>query len=115
MAAGDLNGDGFADIVVGADAGGLPEVKAFSGQSGAVLYDFYAYTAAFSGGVRVAVGDLTGDGFADLITAAGPGGAPSEGLRAHAYRCRTILSIASPSPVASSWRRAISTATARRT
>src|SRR5262249_16618747 len=37
VAAGDTNGDGFADIIVGADAGGLPEVKVFNGRGGSVL------------------------------------------------------------------------------
>jgi hypothetical protein len=76
VAAGDVNGDGFADIVVGADAGGGPHVQAFSGKDGSVLQSFYAYNPAFRGGVRVAAGDVNGDGFADIITAAGPGGGP---------------------------------------
>ena len=62
VAAGDINHDGFADIVVGADAGGLPEVKAFSGKSGAVLYDFYAFSPFFSGGVAWPWGTSMGTG-----------------------------------------------------
>jgi hypothetical protein len=76
VAGGDINGDRRADIIVGADTGGAPEVKVFSGANAALLRDFYAYGAAFSGGVRVAAGDVNGDGFADIITGAGPGGAP---------------------------------------
>ncbi len=76
VAVGDANGDGFADIVTGADAGGGPHVKAFSGQDGTVLQSFLAYGAAFTGGVRVAAGDVNGDGFADIVTGAGPGGGP---------------------------------------
>ncbi len=37
---------------------------------------FFAYAPSFPGGVRVAVGDINGDGKADLVTAAGPGGGP---------------------------------------
>jgi ligand-binding sensor domain-containing protein len=37
---------------------------------------FYAYDPAFSDGVFVAAGDVTGDGIAELITGAGPGGGP---------------------------------------
>lgn len=76
VAGGDVNGDGSSDIIVAADAGGLPHVRVFDGQSGSVLHNFFAFDPAFSGGVRVASADVNGDGFADIITGAGPGGAP---------------------------------------
>jgi hypothetical protein len=76
VAAGDIDGDGIPDVVAGADAGGGPHVTAISGKTGAFLLSFFAYSASFSGGVRVAVADVTGDGIADVITAAGPGGSP---------------------------------------
>src|SRR5262249_47910567 len=38
--------------------------------------NFFPYGTGFTGGVRVAVGDVNGDGRADLITAPGPGTAP---------------------------------------
>ncbi|MFL5329767.1 MAG: beta strand repeat-containing protein [Gemmataceae bacterium] len=76
IGAGDVNNDGFADIITGADFGGGPHVKVFDGKTGAVLYSFYAYDAAFTGGVRVSGGDVDGDNFADIITGAGPGGGP---------------------------------------
>lgn len=75
ISAGDLNGDGRAEIVVGTDFGGAPRVRAFDG-SGAELWSFYAYDPSFTGGVRVAVNDITADGFGDIITGAGPGGGP---------------------------------------
>src|SRR5262249_18190654 len=76
VAAGDVNGDGFEDIITGAGTGGAPHVKVFSGKDGTVLRNFYAYGARFAGGVRVAAADLNLDGFADSVTGAGSGGAP---------------------------------------
>jgi hypothetical protein len=44
--------------------------------SGRVLVTFDAYNAPFSGGVRLALGDVTGDGIEDLVTAPASGGGP---------------------------------------
>ncbi|MEN9673256.1 MAG: Hemolysin, chromosomal [Planctomycetota bacterium] len=37
---------------------------------------FFAYDPRFTGGVRVAIGDVNKDGIPEIITAAGPGGSP---------------------------------------
>jgi uncharacterized protein YkwD len=76
VAAGDVNGDGKADIITGAGAGGGPHVRVFSGADGHELASFFAYPSTFSGGVSVAAGDVNGDGKADVITGAGAGGGP---------------------------------------
>jgi hypothetical protein len=76
VAAGDVNGDGRADIITGAGAGDGPLVNVFSGADLSVLASFNAYTPAHQGGVFVAAGDVNGDGRADIITGAGPGGGP---------------------------------------
>ena len=76
VAAGDVDGDGRADIITGAGPGGAPHVRVFSGADLTELASFYAYVPEFGGGVRVAAGDVDGDGRADIITGAGPGGGP---------------------------------------
>jgi hypothetical protein len=76
VAAGDVNGDGLADVITAAGAGGGPHVRVFSGADGSELSSFFAYNPGFTGGVRVAAGDLDGDGLAEIITGAGTGGGP---------------------------------------
>lgn len=78
VASGDINGDGVDDIVTGAGEGGGPTVKVFDGASGGtnLFGDFLAFDAGFTGGVRVATGDVNGDGLEDVITGSGPGGPP---------------------------------------
>ena len=72
VAAGDVNGDGFAEIIA-SRASGKPEVRVFDGVSGNLLSSFFAYAPSFAGGVRVAAGDVNGDGFSEIITSPGAG------------------------------------------
>lgn len=65
-----------AMFVTGAGPGGGPHVITRKASDGTVLHSFYAYGATFNGGVRVATGDVNGDGYDDIITAPGPGGGP---------------------------------------
>jgi hypothetical protein len=83
VAAGDITGDGKAEIITGADQGGGPRVVVFDGStvSGTTtptaLDDFLAIDDSnFRGGVRIALGDVNGDGTSDLVVGAGFGGGP---------------------------------------
>ena len=81
-AAGNLDGDktNGDELVTAPGAGGGPHVKVWRikglGDNAGVLNGFYAYDAGFTGGVRVAVGNETGDAKDEIVTAPGPGGGP---------------------------------------
>ena len=76
LASADIDGDLYADIMVGAGPGGGPRIKVFSGKNLTVLRDFFAFEPTFSGGVTIATGLINSDLQVDILVGAGPGGGP---------------------------------------
>jgi len=105
VAGGDIDGDGFAEIVTGAGPGEVfgPHVRAFNYDGAALTpipgVSFFAYgTNRF--GVRVSCGDIDGDGIDEILTAPGPGDIFGPHIRAFNYDGGTLNPIAAVSFVA---------------
>ena len=68
-----LGGDSIPDLIISPNNGAAVSRVL----DGATLADYgsgFPFGAGFGGGVRMAAGDLTGDGVADIVSAMGPGG-----------------------------------------
>ena len=63
-------------VAVGADAGGGPHVRVYDTSTAVEKFSFFPYEPTFTGGVRVAVGDVNNDGTDDIVTIPASGGAP---------------------------------------
>jgi len=62
-------------FAVGAEigAGSVPVVRLVNASTGVVLAEKTAFEAGFRGGVRVAMGDVDGDGIPEVVASSGPG------------------------------------------
>ncbi|MDO8592966.1 MAG: S8 family peptidase [bacterium] len=78
VAAANIRGGTSIDrsaIITAPGKGGLPEIKIFNSRN-ALTGHFFAYNKNFRGGINLAGADTNNDGLAEIVTAAGPGGAP---------------------------------------
>ena len=104
IAMGDINGDGFSDLVTATGVGGGPHIKIWDLRTGTPMQvaSFFAFESNFTGGLYIACGNLNGDVnpntgivYDDIIVGAGPGGGPRitafAGAQAFAINQSTVL------------------------
>jgi hypothetical protein len=102
VAAGDVDGDGFSDVIVSLGPAGSSMVKVWSGATIAAnptfmpvnrttMQRFYA-NGTGGGGVRVTAADINGDGRAELVTT--PSTAASEWLRVVSVSSSSVSALA---------------------
>ncbi|MFH1111507.1 MAG: S8 family serine peptidase [Patescibacteria group bacterium] len=75
IALGDFNDDKKDEIVVGTGKGGVPVVRIFS-FGGELIYQFSPYDNLYLGGVKVAAGDVDGNGIPEIIVTPQTGSLP---------------------------------------
>lgn len=66
VVAADVNGDGTQEFITGFLKGAEPRIRIHD-RTGKQLRSFLAFPTAYRGGTSLAVGDVTGDGVADII------------------------------------------------
>ncbi len=74
VAVGDVDGDGITDIVTAPGTGAAVTVKVFNGLTGDLEHSFLGFESTFKNSVSLTLGDVNGDGIADIMLGAGAGG-----------------------------------------
>lgn len=69
IATGDINGDGFSDVIVGISGDRSPNIEIYSGKDFSLLSRVTPFTtnSQFHGVMSIASGDVDGDNFDDVI------------------------------------------------
>ncbi len=75
IACGDVDSDGFVEIITGAGPGGGPHLRIFNYQ-GVLKNHFFVFLQKFRGGIKVATGDLDGDGQSEIVVGIASGASP---------------------------------------
>ena len=117
VAVGDVNGDGYDDLIVSQDAGGTTKVRVWSGatitSSPTTLVNalppyqqFFANGLDSRDGIHLVVRDIDGDGKAEVITS--PAGGTQSWLRVLSVSDTTVNPLAALQPFgrvgAAAWR-----------
>jgi parallel beta-helix repeat protein len=98
VSAGDIDGDGFDEIITGAGPGAMfgPHVRGWDVDAGTAsaipTASFLAYGSK-KYGVNVGTGDLDGDEFDEIITAPGPSGYFASHIRGWNYDGQSIIAL----------------------
>lgn len=90
VAAGDLNKDGYDEIICSQATSGQAWIKVYSKNTKKVLANFLAFPSDFKGGINIASGDINGDGKDEIVAGAGYGGGPQ--VRAFNLKGEAIFS-----------------------
>ncbi|MFH1597653.1 MAG: L,D-transpeptidase family protein [Patescibacteria group bacterium] len=69
LAGGDIDHDGYDEVIATANAGGGPHVRSFEGYGEFTGKQFFAYEGDFRGGTNVAMGDMDGGGLKEIFVA----------------------------------------------
>lgn len=73
MATGDVDGDGYDEIITSTGGTGIPRVRVFE-RDGTMIKQFNAYESTMRSGMTISAGDVDGDGSIDIVVGPRIGG-----------------------------------------